>query len=172
MSLTIIAYLIGQITANELTYSWRKELRNRVSELHKDNFNRKYAEDIILIDPCNNSFSAKMLDDANKGSNYSENVIKKGQSKLFPAMDKAYVKKYSNCCIFNANHYTPEVPFTGTIFELAWYHDQPEKPVIGVFEGDHTKDYLCQHPFVQDTVHTWVHQPEEALDLLLTLRHG
>lgn len=166
-------YLIGQITANPITYQWRADLRKIVDELTERYYNGIDKKAVKIIDPCHNPFSKQMLDDTlKKKVDFSTNVVKNLQAKLFPAIDKAYVKKHSNSCIFNANHYTPETPFLGTIFELAWYHDQPWKPVVGVFEGDIEKDYLCKHPFVQDTVHAWVKTPEEALNLLLSLRTG
>ena len=160
-------YLIGQITADPITYEWRRELRDHVETLPTG-----LKEEIHLIDPCNNSFSMNMLREAtHENVEFAENVVKNHQAKLFPAIDKRYVKKESTGSIFNANHFTPETPFIGTIFELAWYHDHPWKPVVGVFDGDMTKDYLCQHPFVQDTVHTWVKTPLEALMLLISLQH-
>jgi hypothetical protein len=160
-------YLIGQITKNPVTYEWRKVIREIVEKLP-----REIESKIKIIDPCNNSFSKRMLAEANgKNVDFSTNVVKNLQSKLFPAIDKSYVKIYSNACIFNANHYSPETPFIGTIYELAWYHDQPEKPVVGIFDGNTEEDYLCKHPFVQDTVHAWVKNEQQALELLLSLLH-
>ncbi|MGD2072137.1 MAG: hypothetical protein PVG65_01440 [Candidatus Thorarchaeota archaeon] len=161
----LITYLIGQITANQITYEWRSDLVKAVEELPEN-----LKSQIHLINPCGNQFSKKMLEvSQNDRLKFAETVEKEKQARLFPALDKGYVKKESNSCIFNANHYTPETPFLGTIFELAWYHDQPWKPVIGVFDGNYKEDYLCMHPFVQDTVHTWVNTPYEALELLISL---
>ena len=56
--------------------------------------------------------------------------------------------------------------FIGTFFELAWCFDAPEKMVIGIFDGDHTKDSQCQHPFVKSTIHVWVKNVLEACKLL------
>lgn len=164
----IIAYLIGQITADPITYEWRRLLREELERYPKE-----IREELRLIDPCANPFSQQMLDDAVNGNiKFAPNVVKNKQAKLFPAIDKSYVKEESNSCVFNANHYSPETPFLGTVFELAWYHDQPWKPVIGVFEGNPQDDYLCSHPFVTDTVHTWVQHPNEALELLISLLHA
>lgn len=158
-------YLIGQITADPITYKWRRELREALKDLPTG-----LKEEVHLIDPCNNNFSISMLKEA-ADKDFSTNVVRNLQSKLFPAIDKRYVKKESTGCIFNANHYSPETPFLGTLFELAWYHDQPWKPVVGIFEGDRHSDYMCKHPFVQDTVHAWVKTPLEALMLLISLQH-
>jgi len=160
-------YLIGQITANPITYIWREHIEKYVAQLPKE-----IRKDVDVINPCANAFSQKVLDTSNQSDPriFSVNVNKEKQSRLFPALDKAYVKEESNCAIFNANHYTPEIPFIGTIFELAWYHGQPWKPVIGVYIGDHKENYLCNHPFVADTVHTWVSSHFDAMDLLLSLK--
>ncbi len=161
----LITYLIGQMTADAITYEWRGGL-----ELIVDSLPEKIRKEIHLINPCGNVFSQKMFTDSQSDKlTFSKNVEREKQAKIFPALDKKYVKEDSNSCICNANHYTLDVPFIGTIFELAWYHDQPWKPVIGVFDGDYKKDYLCMHPFVQDTVHTWVKKEKEALELLVSL---
>lgn len=161
-------YLMGQITKDRITYQWRADLRHYVETLEPE-----IRECIDLIDPCGNPFSMRMLEEVHGIKSeipFSENVVSNGQSFLFPAIDKAYVKKSSNCGIVNLNHYTPTTPFIGSIFEIAWYHDCSEKPLVGVFEGDPTKDYLCSHPFVTDTIHYWTQTPREALDLLISLR--
>jgi hypothetical protein len=161
-------YLIGQITQNPITYEWRKRVREYVANL-PEVLRRK----VTIIDPCNNQFSRKMLEDSMNGvaKDFATNVVSNKQARLFPAIDKAYVKRYSNACMFNANHYSPETPFLGTIFELAWYHDQNYKPVVGVYNGDVNQDYLCKHPFVQDTVHAWAENEIQALNYLLSLLH-
>ncbi len=157
-------YLIGQITKNPITYDWRKNLR----KIREDS-PTSIQENTEIIDPCNNNYSNKMLSETiNNDINFAKNVIRTKQSKVFPAVDEGYVS-YSNACIFNVNHYTPETPFVGSIFELAWYKKEPWKPVIGVFNGDPKDDYLCSHPFVWEAVHTWVKTPEEALMLLISL---
>jgi hypothetical protein len=157
-------YLIGQITKNLITYEWRKNLR-----VIRESYPPILQHNLEIIDPCANYYSEKMVKQAiDKNLNFAKNIIKTKQAKVFPAIDEGYVK-HSNACIFNANHYTPETVFVGTIFELAWYKKEPWKPVIGVFDGDPQDDYLCSHPFVWETVHTWVKTPEEALTLLISL---
>lgn len=161
----LIVYLIGQMTADAITHKWRSDLEAIVDSLPE-----KIRKEIRLINPCGNVFSQKMFDSSQKDKlKFRKNVERKKQSKIFPAIDKKYVKEDSNSCICNANHYTPNTPFIGTLFELAWYHDQPWKPVVGVFDGDYKKDYLCMHSFVQDTVHTWVKKEQEAIELLVSL---
>jgi len=161
-------YLIGQITANPITYIWRQDIEHYISALDKN-----ISKNVDIINPCGNKFSEKMLELSSEHGDpeeFSKNVVKNKQSKLLPAIDKAYVKEESNCAIFNANHYSPETPFLGTLFELAWYHDQPWKPVIGIYIGDRTTNYLCKHPFVEDTVHTWVSSHIDAIKLLLSIK--
>jgi hypothetical protein len=159
-------YLIGQITKNTITYDWRRNIR-----LIANGYPPILKQNLEIIDPCSNYYSKKMLDQTiSNNTSFSKAIIATKQASVFPAVDEGYVK-YSNACICNANHYTPETVFVGTIFELAWYKKEPWKPVIGVFLGDPKEDYLCSHPFVWDTVHTWVKTPEEALTLLVTL-HG
>jgi hypothetical protein len=159
-------YLIGQMTIDRITYQWREDIVEYAKTLP-----REIQAHLDIINPCANNFSMQMFNETDKShpENFATNVNKYGQSKLFPAVDKAYVKEDSNCAIFNANHYTKDIPFIGTIFELAWYHDQPWKPVVGVLDGDPTEDFLCKHPFVGDTVHTWVKSPIEAFNLLVSL---
>lgn len=157
-------YLIGQITKNQKTYGWRRGIR-LIAKKYPPPLKRK----IKIIDPCSNYYSQKILHHSiTNNINLSKAVLKTKQAGVFPAVDEGYVR-YSNACIFNANHYTPEIPFLGTIFELAWYKKETWKPVIGVFKENPENDYLCSHPFVWDTVHAWVKTPEEALTLLIRL---
>ena len=68
---------------------------------------------------------------------------------LLVPKDKMYVMK-STGALANMNHYDTEKPMIGTMFELAWYHENNHKAVIGIFKGDPTKDKYCNHPFVQE----------------------
>ena len=62
------------------------------------------------------------------------------------------------------NQYDPDKPLLGSFFELAWYFAEPEKTVIGY--ADDLNSYLCQHPFVQGAVSTWVNDVVDAVYLL------
>lgn len=157
MSYYECAYLIGQISADvEETYRWRERIR-----LHFEP-----NPMMSIIDPCNNSFNQGLLKTAKRTEDPQRlKVYRKFGTNLLVPKDKTYVKK-STMAIANLNPYDPAKPTIGTLFELAWYHDEPEKSVIGIFEGDWKKDVLCNHPFVRSTINTWVKTDEEACNLI------
>lgn len=157
MSYQEIAYLIGQISADvEETYLWRKRIRDYFCTNEK----------IELIDPCENPFNQSILKYAGRTDDPDRlKVYRKSGTDLLVPKDKTYVIK-STMGIANLNHYDPKKPVIGTIFELAWYHDYPEKSVIGIFDGDPSKDIHCNHPFVRSVVSTWVKNDEEACKLI------
>ncbi len=70
--------------------------------------------------------------------------------------------KRSSIGFANLHRYEPSKALIGTMFELSWYADSPDKAVIGIFDGDHTKDEYCRHPFVRRAVHIWVKNEMEA----------
>lgn len=72
-----------------------------------------------------------------------------------------YVMK-STGAIANMNHYDEEKKIVGTFFELAWYYNNNHKAVIDIFDGDPTKDQVCNHPFVKSVINCWVKNEEEA----------
>lgn len=51
------------------------------------------------------------------------------------------------------------------MFELAWYHSCPEKTVIGIYDTNED-DLHCNHPFVKQSVTTWVQNHWQAIDLI------
>ena len=157
MSYHEIAYLIGQISADvKETYEWRE----RVREYFRDD------RRIDLIDPCKNQFNQSILKYAGRTDDPGRlKVYQKFGTNLLVPKDKTYVKK-STMAIANLNPYDPAKPTVGTLFELAWYHDYPEKSVIGVFDGDPSKDILCNHPFVRSTINVWVKNDEEACKII------
>ena len=152
-------YLVGQITSDPQTYQWRK---NVVSYFEGD-------DQVTFYDPCNNVFSQGVLKQS------EGNVITFRKSASFnllspalPIRDFAYVLS-SDGCIANMNLYTPDKPFIGTMFELAWYKMHPEKLVIGIFDGDPKDNLICWHPFVQSSIHLWVKNEYDACSVLKTL---
>ena len=63
------------------------------------------------------------------------------------------------------NHYDPKKPVIGTMFELAWYYQNPVKTVIGIFDGNPAEDVICNHPFVRQSVDIWVKDEWQACKL-------
>ena len=141
-------YLIGQISsAAPESYEWRTRVR-------------EYFETHILwriIDPCHNAF--------NKGVKTKftarEKVYETEGVDLIVPKDRMAVK-ISSICFANFHRYDSNKALIGTMFELAWYADSPDKAVIGIFDGDHMSDEYCRHPFVRNAVHTWVKNEIEA----------
>jgi len=150
-------YMIGQISVNEPeTYNWRQ----RVKQTFMD------SRQFYFIDPCNNEFNKSVQAEYGDGSDPDRTKVytTEGINLLVPK-DKMYVMK-STGAIANMNHYDTEKPMIGTMFELAWYHDNNHKAVIGIFKGDRTKDKYCNHPFVSSVVNCWVQDEEEACRVL------
>jgi hypothetical protein len=148
-------YLIGQISADkEITYRWRQDVRGFFRQ------NKMFE----IIDPCDNEFnkSVKKFDSSVSRGLTVYNT--KGIGLIVPK-DYNYVLR-STGCIADLNHYDTDKPMIGTMFELAWYYQNPEKYVIGVFEGDNTSDAYCNHPFVNETVDVWCKNHMEAVLLL------
>jgi len=152
-------YLIGQISANNIkTYQWRQD----VGKFFRDEPNFE------MIDPCDNEFNKSVSDfNGERGNNDPHRlwVYKTKGIGLIVPKDHSYVLR-STGCIANMNQYDPEKPTIGTLFELAWYYQNPEKCVIGVFDGDPTEDIYCNHPFVNETVDVWCRDHMEAAELL------
>lgn len=150
-------YLIGQISVNEPeTYNWRERIRH------------KFADDrqFYFIDPCKNEFNKGIQDEYKDGSDPDRTkVYKTNGIRLLVPKDKMYVMK-STIAIANLNHYDPEKPMVGTMFELAWYHDNNHKAVIGIFDGDPTEDKYCNHPFVKSVIQCWTKDTDEAAFVL------
>lgn len=150
-------YLIGQISVNYTeTYNWRHKVKERFMN------DRQF----YFIDPCNNEFNKSVQEEYSDGSDPDRTKVytTEGINLLVPK-DKMYVMK-STGAIANMNHYDKEKPMVGTMFELAWYHDNNHKAVIGVFDGDPTKDVYCNHPFVKSVINCWVRTEEDACNIL------
>lgn len=150
-------YLIGQISVNSVeTYEWRRRIRTYFMEDRQFEF----------IDPCKNEFNQTIAKQYSDGSDPDRTKVYKtdGIGLLVPK-DKMYVLK-STIAIANMNMYDPEKPMVGTFFELAWYHENNHKAVIGIFDGDPSKDKVCNHPFVKSSINCWVKNEEEACEVL------
>ena len=117
-------YLIGQISADkEITYRWRQEVRKFFdpSMIINSNFE--------MIDPCDNEWNKTNTNfDGVKEDPQRLCVYKKTGSNLIVPKDYSYVLR-STGAIANMNLYDPLKPMIGTLFELAWYYQNPEKCV-------------------------------------------
>lgn len=146
-------YLIGQISPAALeSFTWRKNVR-------------KYFEhraDFEVIDPCLDEFNTRLVEE-----NVTERIeiYKEKGIRLIVPRDRWYVLR-STIGLCNLNHYDTSKPIIGTMFELAWYCEMPEKAVIGIYNGDIKDDVICSHPFVDRAVDTWVKNEQEACQLI------
>lgn len=155
-------YLIGQISPDkEITYKWRKEVKEFFTPENPLNINFE------IIDPCDNEWNRAVTNfNGEKGKDPQRLKLYKllGTSLIVPK-DYGYVLR-STGCIANLNHYDVNKPIIGTLFELAWYYQNPEKCVIGVFDGEWENDVCCNHPFVRETVDVWCNNYLDAAVLL------
>lgn len=150
-------YLIGQIsTDEEETYLWRQEVKKYFKN-NNGNFE--------IIDPCANEWN-RTNTNFNGDDIYRLKLYNQVGSGLIVPKDHNYVLR-STGCIANMNHYDLNKPFIGTLFELAWYYQNPEKCVVGVFYGNPKEDIYCNHPFIRETVDVWCKDHIEASMLLL-----
>jgi len=148
-------YLVGQMTSNPETFSWRQ----RVANYFFDNSN------IHVIDPGSSLFDRHLLRASKENNQLFNSQAIATDARLLVAKDRYYVKT-ANCLFINLNVYTPERPILGSYFELAWAYDCPEKMKIGIYTGDRTKAFHCMHPFVDQAIQTWVQDEIEACKLL------
>ena len=150
-------YLIGQISmhSNE-TYLWRR----RVKEYMKGN------EQFEFIDPCDNEFNKSIVGDPRLENDKNRVQVYKSEGiGLIVPKDKMYVAK-STIAIANMNHYDTDKPMIGTCFELAWYHTNNHKAVIGIFDGEPEESVYAWHPFIRSSVNAWVRNEIEACELM------
>ena len=152
MNLTKKIYLIGHINpAHPETYAWRKE----VEEYFKD------QEDVSIINPCDSSFDTKLLDAGNDDPGRLAAYRKKG-TRIFVPKSRQSVDE-STIAIANLETYGSEAPMIGTIMELAWYMDNPQKTVIGLLPiSNMAQDPYACHPFVAESIHVWTKSVKEA----------
>jgi hypothetical protein len=146
-------YLVGQISPKyEQTYLWRRNVRKH----YKD------VPEIDIIDPCANPFNQRVLQENAYAVSRERRV---GGIDVLPPKDYTYCKR-SSIAMVNMNQHDPNKPLLGSFYELAWYYTMPEKVVIA-FSND-LYDYLCQHPFVRQTVHVWCNNEFEACEIVDT----
>lgn len=147
-------YLAGQISKDESTYMWR----NNVVERYKEDSN------VLVINPCNNTFNKKVLEMRKKNNTNGYRNIEGVE--VLPGKDRFYIKK-SNVILFNLNVFDLQKPLLGTFFEAAWTYDDSGKIVIGIADTSINKQtqQICNHPFVKATINTFVENEEEACDL-------
>jgi hypothetical protein len=154
-------YLVGQISSDPRSYQWRLNLQQYLDK-------HPIKDSIDLIDPCKNSMNLGLIKTAKLDeAKFNESAFGEISLDILTPLDAGYVKE-STIGFANMNHFTPERPIIGSFFELAWYyHAYPDKPVIGIFDGDPKKTYHTNHPFVQAAIHTWVNNEKDALDLII-----
>jgi nucleoside 2-deoxyribosyltransferase len=149
-----IIYLVGQISMDAPeSYYWRQEV---VRLLGND-------PQFELINPCNNEFNKEVLTKKGTDPNRLKIYNTNGVDVIVPK-DRTYVKN-STMAFANLNIFDKDKPTVGTMFELAWYYDAPEKCVIGIVDGDPKQHVIANHPFVRATVDVWVNNVEEACEL-------
>jgi len=147
-----ICYLVGQISPKfKVTYDWREYVIHQMSE---------YRDQIDFINPCANFFNKKLIEDGEYA------VTLKTRSTgidILPHKDYTFVLE-SDIALVNMTQYDPKKPLLGSFFELAWYFTHPEKTVIAF--ADDLDSYICQHPFVQETVSVWCDNVEESVFMI------
>jgi hypothetical protein len=152
-------YLIGQISVdNKATYQWRQDVREYF----------KNSDCFEMIDPCDNEFNNTVQNfggELGPSDPHRLKVYKTKSIGLIVPKDHSYVLRSSGC-IANMNHYDTDKKMIGTLFELAWYYQNPEKCVIGIYDGDPMSDEHCWHPFVRETVDVWCQDHMEAAKVL------
>jgi len=142
-----LIYLVGQISPKyPVTYQWRKNLEEYF----------KNESSIKFINPCNNPFNKKMLEEKEYAVSKERRV---NAIDVLTSKDNTFCKK-SSMAIVNMNQYDPTKPLIGSYFELAWYFEMPCKTIIGFAED--LNDYQVQHPFVQGAVTVWCKNEYEA----------
>ena len=145
-------YLVGQISKHaEESYNWRQRFEDYFKE-------KEYNLDII--NPCKTEWNLEIVEEDYK----TEPYLMKGTS-ILPSKDRYFVQQ-STIGVANLNLYDPDKPFIGSMFELAWYFDSPEKVVIGIYDGPRTENINTNHPFVRQTVDVWVKNEQHAARLI------
>jgi hypothetical protein len=158
MNLVKKIYLIGHINpAHPETYAWREQV--------EEYFLGK--EVVEIINPCDSSFDTKLLDEGKEDPGRLAAYRKKG-TRIFVPKSRQSVDE-STIAIANLCSYGSEAPMIGTLMELAWYMDNPQKTVIGLLpEGNVTTDPHAAHPFVAEAVHVWTKSVKEACRMVDT----
>lgn len=144
-----MCYLVGQISPKfQVTYDWR----DYVVSVAGDHFD--------FINPCANAFNKKLVEE----KEYAVTLKTRSTGiDILPHKDLSFVLE-SDIALVNMTQYDPDKPLLGSFFELAWYFMHPEKTVIAF--ADDLNSYLCQHPFVQESVSVWCGSVEESVFML------
>ena len=158
MNLIKKIYLIGHINpAHPETYAWREEVEKYFMEQNS----------VEIINPCDSSFDARLLEDGKDDPGRLSAYRKKGV-RIFVPKSRQSVDE-STIAIANLCSYGSEAPMIGTLMELAWYMDNPGKTVIGLLpEGNISTDPHAAHPFVAEAVHVWTKSVKEACRMVDT----
>jgi hypothetical protein len=172
MNLIKKIYLIGHINpAHPETYAWREEVEEFFNEQippqwDTDTYHPKYP-DVELINPCDSSFDANLLEEGKEDPGRLAAYRKKGV-RIFVPKSRQSVDE-STIAIANLATYGSEAPMIGTLMELAWYMDNPQKTVIGLLpDGKINEDAHAAHPFVKEAIHVWTKSVQEACKMVCT----
>jgi hypothetical protein len=158
MNLTKKIYLIGHINpAHPETYAWREQVEEYFMTVGE----------VEIINPCDSSFDTKLLEDGKDDPGRLTAYRKKGV-RIFVPKSRQSVDE-STIAIANLCSYGSEAPMIGTLMELAWYMDNPQKTVIGLLpEGNISTDPHAAHPFVAEAIHVWTKSVKEACRMVDT----
>jgi|WetSurSiteA1Bulk_404760.scaffolds.fasta_scaffold01663_2 hypothetical protein len=151
---TYNVYLVGQISSDVRTFSWREEIETWLGG------NEKFK----ILNPCAFNYAQRLLTQNTNIEDYKKNVYSSKQVSIIPHRDYDMVL-LSHIGIANMDIITPEKPMVGSFFELAWYFEHPEKTVIGISK-DREKFFHCQSPFVTETIKVWVKDNLEAVAVI------
>ena len=151
-------YLVGHINpAYPATYAWREEVEEYFLDNHK----------VDIINPCDSSFDSKLLEEGKEDPGRLAAYRKKG-ARVFVPKSRQSVDE-STIAIANLNTFGSEAPMIGTLMELAWYMDNPQKTVIGLLtEAKVAESAYAAHPFVAESVHVWTKSVKEACRMVDT----
>lgn len=149
-----VIYLAGQISVDKIeTYQWRKDVCNYFE------FNDQYD----IINPCANPYNIELLYEyKDKNTNWNK-IYANGHNNILVSKDKSYVNRAS-IVIANLIQYDKNKPIIGTLFELAWCNYINNKTVIGIH--DNTKSIHYTHPFITNTISTWVTDQIHACNVI------
>ena len=151
-------YLVGQISEHKLTFEWREEVCQYFSYSNSNKFE--------IINPCGNIFAKEVLRVSEATSKEFRDIA------TLDVCSNALISKdlgnviQSDIGLVNLNRYKAKYSTIGSFFELGWYYYNPQKTVIGIFDGEPEKDTLCWHPFVRQTIDVWTQDIQQACKLI------
>jgi len=158
MNLKKNIYLIGHINpAHPETYAWRQEVESYFV----------LNNNVRIINPCDSSFDTKLLEQSKEDPGRLAAYRKKG-ARIFVPKSRQSVEE-STIAIANLDTYGSDAPMIGTLMELAWYMENPQKTVIGLLtESKVSESSYAAHPFVAESVHVWTKSVKEACQMIHT----